>query len=126
MTCLKNLEASRQIVEHVLPDRHEALLAQLLPGAVHQVEVKHDHAVTVLRLVQVEVTIIEPDMVENLLDKASFPVTGSGALCILSKLQPLHGHIISSGECPENSPFAARKAGQDDFDFNKLLESVGC
>ena len=80
------LEASRQIVEHVIPDRHEALLSQLLPSPVHHVEVKHDHVVSVRRLIQVEVTIIEPDMVKNLLRKVSFPFGWRGTFCTLSKL----------------------------------------
>merc|ERR1712110_374811 len=98
-----HLEAIRQIAEHVFPDRLEALLPQLLPRSIHQVEVKHDHAITVVRLIQVEVSVIEPHMVKNLLDKVSFPFAWSGALCILCKLKPFRSHIVSSSKCPEDS-----------------------
>ena len=69
-----HLEASGQIAEHVIPDRLEALLSKLLPRPIHQVEVKHDHVVPVGRLIQVEVAVIEPDMVQNLLGKVSLPL----------------------------------------------------
>ena len=105
------------VIVCLAPPLLEGLLAKLLPGAVHQAEVKHQHAVPVLK---VDVAVIEADVVEHLLRKRPLvPIS------VLGKLEPLHGNIVSRGKRPENSSFAKDETSNMGKPYTNLLQGVG-